>query len=67
MKFDSKDYFFSYVIEMTDYLISHGYKPITVAINPSSMKKFALFNKDERMNKLIDMHLEERRRLKVSR
>lgn len=67
MKFNSEDYFFSYVIEMTDYLMTHGYKPITVAINPSSMKKFALFKKDERMNELIDKHLEERRKLKASR
>ena len=52
-------FFYCYTKKMSDYFYDNGIKPITVAINPASMKKFSLYIKTEQLKALITTYEKE--------
>lgn len=45
--------YFCYDMNMAKYLSKNGIKPITTALSPSTLKKFVLFFKSDKLNQLI--------------
>lgn len=42
-EWSNKDYFFCYTKVLSDYLVSRGHKPITVAMEPKTKQIFSLY------------------------
>lgn len=62
MKFNNDGFYFCYNKKLSLLLGEHGYKPITVAINPSSNRRFSLYQIDEQMDQLIEQFYENNNR-----
>ncbi|MED1441912.1 DUF5659 domain-containing protein [Aeribacillus composti] len=51
---NSKQFFFCYSKDLSQYIKSKGIDSITTALSPSTKKKFTLFYKSEELQKTID-------------
>lgn len=46
-------YFFCYNKSVSDYLVSHGLKFITVAMDPKTKKLYSLYKQDSHLSELL--------------